>query len=468
MTFKQALDNITGLRFIYDSMELMSAPGRRMMLSSPFMTSSYDIDQCLESLKKVTTWIHKPSNNIFFDDFKHILMLINDIGTSIDTLGGGRTAGDIDFFEIKHLSLLAVKARRIIEMSDFPCINIPDLTEVIEILDPEKTEATHFFIYNSYDKRLSPLRKKLNNLNPDSSEAANVFSEISSIEEEVRVNLTAKLAPFSKILFETLNAFAYADILMAKASLADALSLSRPIIQETGDTIFRKLFNPEIDKILANDGKKFQPVDIKIKRGVTLITGANMGGKTVLLKTVALSQIMTQFGFYVPAENATVVPVDEIILLTGDSQSELSGLSSFAAEMLRIDDAIRKIRNIDSNVLLLIDEPARTTNPDEGKAMSGALLSILSESHSRSLVTSHYSGLHAPRAYRVKGLMEKEIPSGCSLQELSRLMDYSLMEDDGEKVPHEALHIAAILGIDSLLLKKASSLLEEEKHSHKS
>ncbi len=88
----------------------------------------------------------------------------------------------------------------------------------------------------------------------------------------------------------------------------------------------------------------------------------------------------------------------------GDEQSELNGLSSFAAEMLNIQAIIAEAR-AGKKMLVLIDEPARTTNPHEGLAIANALIDLLELLKVRALITTHYSGLKTScRKLRVKGL----------------------------------------------------------------
>ena len=66
------------------------------------------------------------------------------------------------------------------------------------------------------------------------------------------------------------------------------------------------MFNPELRISLEAAGKRFQPVNIRLTTGPTVITGANMSGKTVLLHSVELAQYMLQFGFYIAAERAEI------------------------------------------------------------------------------------------------------------------------------------------------------------------
>jgi len=62
---------------------------------------------------------------------------------------------------------------------------------------------------------------------------------------------------------------------------------------------FIEAFNPEIKEILEKGAKVFTPVSIDLSSGATIITGANMGGKSVTLKTIVLNLLLGQMGFFV-------------------------------------------------------------------------------------------------------------------------------------------------------------------------
>lgn len=229
--------------------------------------------------------------------------------------------------------------------------------------------------------------------------------------------------------------------------------LTRPAItQDT--TSFRGLFNPELRISLEAAGKRFQPVNIRLTTGPTVITGANMSGKTVLLHSVELAQYMLQFGFYIAAERAEIALVDEVHCSVGDGQDQLSGLSSFAAEMMRMDELAKSVR-AGRRVLALIDEPARTTNPVEGRAIVNGVLEFLADYEVPSLVTTHYNGIAAPCCkLKVKGFSETNAEEKITLKNINDFIDYSLEEVTTDEVPHEAIRIARILGIDPEILRR--------------
>ena len=183
-----------------------------------------------------------------------------------------------------------------------------------------------------------------------------------------------------------------------------------------------------------------------------------MAGKTVLLKSVGTAQQMTQLGMYAPADEAVVTLVDDVATSIGDEQDEMNGLSSFASEIIKISNIIQRCRH--ERLLVLVDEPARTTNPVEGKALVQALIILLEESSSLSLVTTHYSQLGTGcRRLRVRGFVEDMCDLPLNPQNINRFIDYSLTPDTTDEVPQEAIRIAAILGCDASLLERARQVL---------
>ena len=164
-------------------------------------------------------------------------------------------------------------------------------------------------------------------------------------------------------------------------------------------------------------------------------------------------QYLYQFGFALPAASAVMTPFDDVRFCIGDEQSEKTGLSSFAAEMQRIDKAIAAVEQ-GGRVLVLVDEPARTTNPVEGTALVAALLERLAYRANLALVmTTHYTVEHAGECWRVRGLLPGT---------KGRSMDYRLVRTTSHEVPHEALNIARELGIDARWIELADTIMKRK------
>lgn len=136
-------------------------------------------------------------------------------------------------------------------------------------------------------------------------------------------------------------------------------------------------------------GEKAVPIDVKFLPGknVLIITGPNTGGKTVTLKTIALFAMLNQSGFPVPASEGTCLPVfTKIFADIGDEQSLDASLSTFSGHMKNIAKAVRYA---DSSSLVLLDELGSGTDPQEGAAISMAVLDLLISKKASVLITTH-------------------------------------------------------------------------------
>ena len=454
MKIKEAIEYISGFKYVIDALNIHSSAGRRILYALPFLRVSEDIKCEIDK----TEWL---INRLIDEKFSQKLELtqmklgqLRDITSTLSRLKYNNALDDIELFEIKHLAILAHSIDKEVNELKIPFIVIPNLVGAIEILDPQGKMIPQFHIYNDYSPTLASIRSEINRM-PHSDDTEDVINRLrlkeKREEDKVREELTNKLQPYTEALKSALNEMATLDLLIAKAYLAKEFRLIKPTFAES-ETSLSGLFNPEIEKSLQKHGKEFQPVTIRIPSEPTLITGANMTGKTVLLKSIALAQALTQFGFHVPASSAQFAPVDRIILCTTDEQDELSGLSSFAAEMMSLNKITEHIEN-GERLLVLIDELARTTNPTEGKAIVGGVLNFLSEHNVSSLITTHYTIDTPCRKLKVKGFRLKDKNVKITIHNINNYIDYSL-EENQEEVPHEAIYIAEILGISNDLLHR--------------
>ena len=426
-----------------DELELQSGYARRWLLDSEMMTSSDEIATAFDTLRHFASFITSVDKT-HLDTILFKLQGLKDIRTTINNLSHKATLDDIELFEVKHLALLSTDVDQLLKrhgMADV--VTIPALDEVITILDPEGLKIATFYIYDAYCEQLKDLRGQMRK-HPDQQD--DLLLQAAELEESVRVELSAKLHPFAEAIKQAQVALAQIDVNLAKARQMQQWGLCFPAINHDGLSQYTAMFHPQVKAALATRGREFQPVDITFGQEPTLITGANMGGKTVVLKTLTLCQLLFQFGFGIPAAAASVAVRDEIYFCIGDEQSVEKGLSSFAAEMKNIDVVIKASRE-DKKLLALIDEPARTTNPTEGAALVTALLRVLANKDLSLIMTTHYD-IEPGDAHclRVKGFENGE-------------MNYTLVEVLDGEVPHEALNIAQSLGIDSEWIDTARSII---------
>ena len=473
MTIKDKIKTDPGLQFVVENLELMSSVGRRTLLSRQWKNSAKELETEYDNIATAVRITQQLDNKHSYDDLRHRLMELHDITGTLNNLKSHMVLDEVELFETKAFANIVSQARRSAAELGLDTIHqLPDLGEVFNLLDPDRTGIANFYIYDSYDVRLTPLRKdlralqtKLANLSQDDKEYNEVAVRVSEllaaqneIQNEVLTRLSEQLHPYHSKLLKAIEQMGYADLLLALANQAIEWNLCRPQIGDS--TKFSALVNPRLKQRNESAGLRYQPVDVDFNDGVTLVTGANMAGKTVLLKSIATAQEMAQFGMYVPASMAVISIVDDVYCSIGDEQDEMNGLSSFAAEIIKISTAIDLTAN--SRLLVLIDEPARTTNPIEGKALVQSLINIMESRPSPTIITTHYSQLGtACRRLRVRGFVETMADVPLTAGNINRFIDYSLVADESDEAPHEALRIAAILGCNSDLIERASEYIKD-------
>ncbi len=446
MRLRAILDTPAGLRFFFENLTLQSSAARQMLLDTPMPHTLKEISKNYIELEEFFNTFAANEKFIFtMLNIRIRLTSLKEIHGTLLRLSDGVVLDDIELFEIKNLALVYEDIKRLFEGTFIKTVEFDNLSAVVSLLDPEDQKITSFHIYDKYSEELSLIRHEIRR-NPLFNLDLQQKSQL--IEAKIRKELCKKLETSVTLLRNAVNTLCKIDILLAKALQIKELGLCIP---EHGKEItsYMALFNPEVREIIAKEGRVFQNVDISFEAGTpVLITGANMGGKTVVLKTLALSQYLYQFGFGIPANNAVIVPVTDIHFCIGDEQSIFKGLSSFAAEMARIDDLIKSARN-GKCILALIDEPARTTNPTEGTALVESLIEILSLKNVRTILTSHYNIIFdSCKRLRVKGYE-------------NGAMNYILTEDSNTTAPHEALQIARALNVDNEWIDKAEKIIKK-------
>ncbi|MBO5849416.1 MAG: hypothetical protein J6R17_09465 [Bacteroidales bacterium] len=444
---RKLLDSPCGLRFMIDNLCTHSSYSRKIMLESSMMYDKNSIENTYSVMKEFYEVVKNDENKNIVQSLQFKLCNLKDINHTISRLATSVVVDDIELYEVKSLALLSADVKNILEkISLDKIIEIPNLDEVVKILDPDGLRIATFYIYDSYSEELASLRKKLKEKDVYQED---IYNEVMRIEDEIRAELSSKLRPYSEAMTSALNALADVDINIAKSLQMKELGLCFPTISSNNVSSYKGIFHPEVKSILEKEKREYQKVDIDFGLKPLIIMGSNMGGKTIVLKTLAMCQYLLQFGFGIPATSADMMIYDEIFCLTTDNQSINKGLSSFAAEMKNID-AVIKASQQDKKILALIDEPARTTNPTEGTALVSSLVKLLQDRAMSLVIVTHYNiKTYNNKCLRVKGLIDGK-------------MNYELVETHEGEVPHEALNIAETLGIDSQWIEMAKEIIRIE------
>ena len=296
-----------------------------------------------------------------------------------------------------------------------------------------------------------------------------------SIDEEetlIREKLSQEVFRFSGILLKNCDKIGELDFTLSKAVYARQHHCVKPQLVKEHEIEIEDGRHLVVEEILNQKSKPYCPVSIQLADGVTCITGANMGGKTVSLKLVGLVAMLTQYGFFVPCSAAKVGLSNYIHILIGDSQSMQRGLSSFGSEMEELKEILDQSKD---RSLILIDEIASGTNPIEGLALTKSMVGYLKARPYISLITTHFDSVTVGEGIKnmqVRGLanadfirLEKEIRYANRrerIEIIQKYMDYRLYHaKNDEEIPKDALNIAKMLGIYDEIIENAKRILND-------
>ncbi len=468
-----------GLQYVLDSLHLSCPFGQERVRKLRFYAPDERKELETELLNTERTAAHASALRDLFERITTVLCQLKDIRGSLKRLTEGACLDSVELFELKGFLL------RIAELGPlFDCMNgtvhaegiaFSDPTGALNVLDPEGTRSRGFYLPDSASETLRAIRAEKRRLEQTLYAAADAEKDairaartrVCALEEDeerrLRAVMCAALVPFVPPMLSDADAAGRLDLLIRKAQLAVRYGGVRPEITETTLEL-TGMINPELADLLQAKGRAFVPVSIAADRGAVVITGANMGGKSVAMKTVALHVLLFHAGFLVPAKAARLPMLHCVQMLFDDAQSMQSGLSGFGSEIVRFNRALSEVEQGYS--LFLLDELARGTNPDEGAAIVQAVTQHLNGLNAISILATHYDGVaeFARAHYQILGLKnvdpdairtELSAPGADGVAVIARHMNYGLYRVEGKAdCPKDALNICRMLSLDPAILAR--------------
>ena len=307
--------------------------------------------------------------------------------------------------------------------------------------------ATMRIGYN-LDKELKPSRLKLLRMDPPAEKTAKGKGT-----QKRQMMLNQRAIEMDALLLQRLSAQASQDIgsfviretavlrglrrelvfclsaaKLARSWQAAGLPVAFPALRPASEKAFsaRDLFDP----LLLISGKE-QVVcnDAELQPGGELVflTGANQGGKTVFLLSLGLCQWLTQLGFPIPAREAYVSPVKNILTIFAPNGQEYGRKGLLAEEAGRIAEAIS---NLTEESMLLFNEPLTSTGPEETKSISAEVAAVCMAAGARGIWVTHVYELAGERS-----ALEAAVPWG------SHAGSMRVVLEDEEGSPRFTYHV---------------------------
>lgn len=273
--------------------------------------------------------------------------------------------------------------------------------------------------------------------------------------QKILAELTVHVADHADELDSNLRVLSYFDFLTAASKFSIQAKCSEPVLSEKPVMKLCRAHHPVLQlmspgTIVSNDvvlGEDFNCL---------IISGANTGGKTVMLKTIGLCALFAMYGLHIPASPDSEIGIfSNIMADIGDDQNLSQSLSTFSGQLTIINNILRKA---DSRTLVIIDEIIVGTNPRQGAALSQAILEEMINTGSRIIVSTHYTEL-------------KELPANDRrFQNASVTFNLDTLKPTYELrigIPgiSYAIEIARNYGISENILERAKTLVDSRESS---
>ena len=285
-------------------------------------------------------------------------------------------------------------------------------------------------------------------------EVVKLSEEIASLRADERYEmirilqeLSERVRPHAAEIANDAWIIGHLDLIRAKVRFIQERQAVVPQLSENQEIQLLHVRHPLVKNAVANDvhfGKELTAI---------VITGPNTGGKTIMLKTLGLTQLMAQSGLPILADKGSRVGIfEEIFADIGDEQSIEQSLSTFSSHMTNIVDILGKV-NQDS--LLLLDELGAGTDPQEGAALAMGILEDLRLRQVKTMATTHYPEL---KAYGIETAFVQN--ASMEFDTASLRPTYRFMQ--GVPGRSNAFEIAKRLGLSDVIVGDASQQVNQD------
>ncbi|MCE5257388.1 MAG: hypothetical protein LLF89_11165 [Spirochaetaceae bacterium] len=326
------------------------------------------------------------------------------------------------------------------------------------------------------------------------SEREKLYERERAIEDSVSLALSERIEDESDAIMGYVDALTRFDLAKARYELKQKFNLCRPefgagkmspsnggysakgAVWEPRITIGQGIFLP-LSWECGKMGTRYTPLDISLERSAAVLFGSNMGGKTVVLKSILFFQVMAQSGLGVPAANYSTAIFSYIGYVGEKPEMAARGLSSFGFEIRSLSDIVEKTAS--DSCLVAFDEFAQTTSSQEAEALLSAVIMFFAETGRPclALFATHFQGVRrdgrvqyfkmagldveaARRSFQGFAVEDRQKNFAERIKNINSIMRYFVIEESSDEsgqgiCSSDALEVASLLGLDERIIAAA-------------
>jgi DNA mismatch repair protein MutS len=274
-----------------------------------------------------------------------------------------------------------------------------------------------------------------------------------ALEKALYDELFDLLLPHLEALLQSAAALAELDVLTNLAERAWTLNYTRPTLSDKPGVKLVGGRHPVVEQVLKEPFIA-NPLSLSPQRRMLVITGPNMGGKSTYMRQTALIVLLACIGSFVPAEQATIGPVDRIFTRVGAADDLASGRSTFMVEMT---ETANILHNATEQSLVLMDEIGRGTSTYDGLSLAWACAeSLASRIKAMTLFATHYFEL-TTLAEKMEGVANVHLDA----VEHGDTIAFMHSVQEGAASKSYGLAVAALAGVPKEVIKRARQKLKE-------
>ena len=276
--------------------------------------------------------------------------------------------------------------------------------------------------------------------------------KIVKLEYELFGEIRDKIKSITEEIQNLADVLSTIDVLSDFAEVAVTNGYVRPMFNEDDIVSIKDIRHPVLEQLVGKENFVKNDIYIDSDKFLQIITGPNMGGKSTIMRQVAVAVVMAQIGCYVACKEASICLFDKIFTRIGASDDLVSGKSTFMVEMMEANNALRNATN---KSLIIFDEIGRGTSTYDGMALAQAIIEYIAINiKAKTLFSTHYHELTFLES-KISGIVNKNV----AVHEENDKVTFLYTLQDGCANKSYGVNVARLAHLPDTLLERAKQIL---------